>query len=105
MKKSTCSKLLRVSFLCIAMIFVFAGVFSFAEDVTPVSDTTVVDEIFAVFDKVGDWIVDALTTFVVVFYSPTTGLTFLGVMALVSLGIAVIFLVIGVIQSFLKFRA
>lgn len=104
MKKSTCKKLLRVGLLCLAMIFVLGGVLSFAETTTT-SDLTVVDEVFAVFDKVGDWLTQALPDMVSVFYNSTTGLTFFGVMCLVSLGLSVIFLVIGIIQSALKFRA
>lgn len=63
-----------------------------------------VTAIFAVFTAVGDWIVDAITQLIPVFYDETSGLTFMGVLAVVSLGISVIFLIIGIIQSFLHFR-
>lgn len=63
-----------------------------------------VTAIFDVFTAVGDWIVDVLTQMIPVFYDSQTGLTFLGTLAVVALGMSVIFLVIGIIQSFLHFR-
>lgn len=63
-----------------------------------------VTSIFAVFTAVGDWISGSITQMIPVFYDETTGLTFLGVLSVVALGISVIFLILGVIQGFLHFR-
>lgn len=59
--------------------------------------------IFAVFTAVGDWITTTLPTFFTLFYAEN-GLTLLGVLAVAGLGISVIFLLIGIIQRFLKFQ-
>lgn len=57
-----------------------------------------------IFSAVFDWISTALLSLVDVFYVAETGFTFLGVLALVALGISVFFLIIGVIQNFLHLR-
>lgn len=61
--------------------------------------------IFAVFTAVGDWIMTQLSDLPSIFWNTTdSSLTFLGVLAVVSLGISIIFLMIRVIQNFLHFR-
>lgn len=57
-----------------------------------------------IFTAIFDWISSALLSLVDVFYVAETGFTFLGVLALVALGISVFFLIIGVIQNFLHLR-
>lgn len=67
----------------------------------------VLEAILAVFSSVGDWIASAVTDLIPMFYTTTTDggeLTFLGVLAIASLAISVVFLIIGVIQNFLHFR-
>lgn len=63
-----------------------------------------VTAIFAVFTAVSEWMVSAITPLEALFYNAESGLTFLGTTALLSLGIGVIFLLIGVVQKFLTFR-
>lgn len=50
------------------------------------------------------WIVSAIQSLTAVFYAEGE-FTFLGTLALIGLGIGVIFLVIGVIQNFLRMRS
>ena len=66
--------------------------------------TDVMTAILAVFSGIGDWFVEFLPTLYALFWSAEAGLTFLGVLAVMGLGIAVIFLLIRVIQNFLHFR-
>lgn len=61
--------------------------------------------ILAVFTAVGEWISEAVLSFVPMFYDASTGLTFLGVLAVAGLAFSVVFLMIGIIQKFLKFGA
>lgn len=59
----------------------------------------VLEAILAVFSGVGDWISSAVTALIPMFYTATADggeLTFLGVLAVASLAISVIFLIIGV---------
>lgn len=67
--------------------------------------SNVLDVVLAVFTAVGNWIADAVLSFVPMFYVPETGLTFLGVLAVAGLAFSVVFLMIGIIQKFLKFGA
>lgn len=60
--------------------------------------------IFAVFTAIGEWITTSLPTFFTLFYVAESGLTLLGTLAVVGLGISVVFLLMGIIQRFLKFR-
>lgn len=67
----------------------------------------VLDTVLAVFDGIGDWITDAVTALIPMFYTETDGtgsLTFLGVLAVAGLAFSVVFLIIGIIQNFLHFR-
>lgn len=65
----------------------------------------------AIFTKIGEiwtaiiqWIVSSITDLTDVFYIEGE-FTFLGVLALIGLGIGIVFLVIGVIQNFLRMRS
>lgn len=67
----------------------------------------VLETILAVFDGIGEWITDAVTALVPMFYVEADGtgsLTFLGVLAVAGLAFSVVFLIIGIIQNFLHFR-
>ena len=66
---------------------------------------TVVSRVLAVFNEIGNWIPEALENMVPIFYSNETGLTFLGTLAVCGLAFSVVFLLIGIIQKFLKFGA
>lgn len=65
---------------------------------------SIVSAITDVFAAIGDWIAEQLGQLLPIFYNPTDGLTFLGVLAVMSLGFSVVFLIIGIIQRFLHFR-
>ena len=65
---------------------------------------SVITAITAVFTAIFDWIMTSITTVIGVFYVAETGLTFLGVLALIALGISIFFLVMGLIQNFLHLR-
>lgn len=64
----------------------------------------VLEKVLDVFSGLGTWLVETIPTFEALFYNASTGLTFMGTLAVAGLGIGVVFLLIGVIQKFLKFR-
>lgn len=63
----------------------------------------VINAIFDVFDGITTWLTGAVQEVIPMFYG-AEGLTFLGSLAVVGLGIGVVFLLIGIIQNFLHFR-
>lgn len=65
--------------------------------------SSIVSTVFNVFTDVSTWFVDALASVVNLFYSEGN-LTFLGVMALVGLGIGVTRMVIAMVTSFIQFK-
>jgi hypothetical protein len=67
-------------------------------------ETNILTAVMAVFQSVINWIVGAVETVTPMFYG-TEGLTFLGILGVASLAFSVAFLVIGIVQSFLKFRS
>lgn len=67
------------------------------------TETGILAAILAVFAQVGTWITTTLPTFFTLFYAEGA-LTLLGTLAVAGLGISVIFLLIGIIQRFLKFQ-
>lgn len=66
--------------------------------------SSVLTAILEVFMAIGEWIPDAITALIPMFYVAETGLTFLGVLSIAGLAFSVIFLCIGIIQNFLHFR-
>lgn len=69
-----------------------------------------VNAITSVWSEILDWIMEALASAQDVFYTvPVDGgagsLTFLGILAVIGLAISIVFLVIGVIQNFLRLRS
>lgn len=66
----------------------------------------IISSITAVFTAIWEWIIGAIPDVVGVFYTSGAegGLTFLGVLALMALGISIFFLIMGLIQNFLHFR-
>ncbi len=64
---------------------------------------TVISAITAVFTAVMSWIITAINSVVAVFWTGEA-LTFLGVLALIALGISIFFLLVGLIQNFLHLR-
>ncbi len=57
-----------------------------------------------VFEAVFTWLQSAITSVLSVFYSAESGLTVLGVLAIVALAISIFFLLVGLIQNFLHLR-
>lgn len=64
----------------------------------------VLTAILAVFLGVGEWISSAVTALTPMFWAESTGLTFIGTLAVSGLAFSVAFLIIGMISNFLKFR-
>lgn len=69
-----------------------------------------VEAITSVWSDVMAWIVESLGSVQEVFYTAGASgepgsLTFLGILAVISVAIGIAFLVIGVIQNFLRLRA
>lgn len=62
-----------------------------------------IEAITNVWSDIMEWIVTSLGSVQSVFYTET-GLTFLGTLSVISVAIGIAFLVIGVIQSFLRLR-
>lgn len=58
-----------------------------------------------VWTEMMTWITTSLASVQTVFYSAESGLTFLGTLAIVSVAIGIGFLIIGVVQNFLKLRS
>lgn len=67
--------------------------------------TNVLTAVLAVFMAVAEWIGDAFTALIPIFWAAETGLTFLGVLAVAALAFSIVFLIIGIIQRFLHFRS
>lgn len=66
--------------------------------------SSVIKAVTDVFTAVMSWVMEAITTVIGVFYVAESGLTFLGVLALVALAISIFFLLVGLIQNFLHLR-
>lgn len=71
---------------------------------------SVLEAILDVFTSVGTWIASAFSTLEPVFWTAgvegaSGSLTFMGVLAVAGLAMSVAFLILGVIQRFLKFGA
>lgn len=66
----------------------------------------ILNSITSVFSTIADWIGDAVNNIIPMFYTAGEGggLTFLGTLAVCGLAFSVVFLLIGLIQSFLHFR-
>lgn len=60
--------------------------------------------VLAVFTAIGEWIAEAITSLLPIFYNSETGLTLMGVLAVAGLAFSVIFLVMKIIENFLHFR-
>lgn len=64
----------------------------------------VLEQVLNVFSGIGTWLSGAVVDLIPMFYAENS-LTFLGVLAVAGLAFSVIFLLIGLIQNFLHFRA
>lgn len=66
---------------------------------------SIITAITGVFTAIADWITTSLPSITEIFYNSEQGsLTFLGVLAVVALGISIFFLLMGLVQNFLHFR-
>lgn len=65
---------------------------------------TVIDQVTGVFSSIGSWISESLPKIVTIFYDSTSGLTFLGTLAVCGLAVSVFFLLMNIVQNFLHFR-
>lgn len=63
----------------------------------------VLSAITGVFDTISDWIIGAVPGVTALFWDATTGLTFMGTLAVAGLAFSVVFLLIGIVQRFLHF--
>ena len=68
-------------------------------------DVTIVGSITQVWSEIMTWITESIGSVQSIFFNPSSGLTFLGVLSVISLAIGITFLVIGVITNFLKLRS
>ena len=66
---------------------------------------SIVNAILAVFSAIFDWLIEALTSVVALFWVSGEGLTFFGTLAIIALGIAIFFMLVRVIQNFMRFRS
>lgn len=64
----------------------------------------IINEMTEVFTSIMTWIITAIQSVIGVFWTTDSGLTFLGVLALVALGVSIFFLLMGLIQNFLHLR-
>lgn len=61
---------------------------------------TILESFVAVWEVIIGFLVDLFPTVIGLFYNPTTGLTFIGVMAVIMAGVSLILLVWNLIRSF-----
>lgn len=61
----------------------------------------VLDTVLNVFTSVGEWFAETVPTFYSLFYDAESGLTFIGVLSVIAVGIAIILLIFNLINSFL----
>lgn len=66
---------------------------------------TLIESITAVWQAILTWFTTALGSIQTVFYNTESGLTFMGVLAVISVAIGIVFLLVGVIQNFLHLRS
>lgn len=66
--------------------------------------TTIFGAIAQVWTAIMDWLAGSFPAIEALFWTGT-GLTFLGTFAVISIGIGVFFLIMGVIQNFVRLRS
>lgn len=64
----------------------------------------VISQITGVWTSMMEWISSSFAPITELFYTSEAGLTFLGTLAVIAIGISVFFLLMGVIQNFLHLR-
>lgn len=74
--------------------------------VSPAPDqSAALDDFLDVISGVGTWLITALTSVTALFYTAESGLTLLGVLCVVPLGLGLIFLLVFTIVNWLRFRS
>ena len=68
-------------------------------------EKTLITAIVAVWSALADWMIEYIPGFFTLFYSSESGLTLLGILAIAFTGIALVFLVIGLITNFFRLRS
>ena len=68
------------------------------------SGSGLAEDIFELFKSIMDWMVDFFGVFVGLFWTSTSGLTVLGVLAVIALGISIFFLIFAVVINFFHLR-
>lgn len=71
--------------------------------------TSIISAVTSVWTAIFTWIIDSIQSLIPIFWTAGTGdtagqLTFLGVLAIIALGVGLFFLIMGVIQNFLHLR-
>ena len=66
--------------------------------------TSILEAVFNVFSAIAEWFGEIIPVVSGFFWVAETGLTFMGVLAVIGVGISLIFLLIGLISNFLQFR-
>ena len=61
-----------------------------------------ITSVTGVWSEVSEWLVTHISSLQAIFYSAETGLTFIGILAVTSVGIAIFLLVMNIIRSFLR---
>lgn len=64
----------------------------------------IITQMTGVFTDIMTWIISALQSVIGIFWNETSGLTFLGVLTLVALGISIFLLLMRIIADFIHLR-
>ena len=65
---------------------------------------SIITAVTGVFSAIADWFITFIPNVMTLFYTAEAGLSLLGVLVLMSLGISIFFLILGLISNFLRFR-
>ena len=68
------------------------------------SGNSVVSSIFAVFTEILNWFTTTLGSVGDIFYTAEKGLTFIGTLSVIGLGIGVVLLVVNMLKSLIRFK-
>ena len=68
------------------------------------SGNSVVSSIFAVFTEILNWFTTTLGSVGNIFYTAEKGLTFIGTLSVIGLGIGVVLLVVNMLKSLIRFK-
>lgn len=66
--------------------------------------TDIVSNVFAVFTEIIEWFTTSIGAISGIFYTAGSGLTFVGVLTLCALGVALTLLLVNLIRGILRFR-